>query len=154
MIFVAVVFALLVSAIVIAPIALGVTAVKKVRWRTQAQRHGLRTEGRCIRVETVRRSGGGYGTSTRRYFLFEFITHEGRQVRFEDAAPNTTVPGDILIVSYLPEYPERATVALPDDRTAQRELGCLLVFLGVVVAIALVVAVVGVGLFSLFATGI
>ncbi|WP_406839723.1 DUF3592 domain-containing protein [Streptomyces sp. AHU1] len=152
MMLVAVVVVLL-SAIVITPIAVGVMAVRKVRWRTRAQRHGLRTEGRCIRVETVRRSGGGYATSTRRYFLFEFITHEGRQVRFEDAAPNTTVPGDVLTVSYLPEYPERATVALPGDRTAQRELGCLLVFLGFALVIALVVAGVMAGVLSLFAAG-
>ncbi|MEU9140130.1 DUF3592 domain-containing protein [Streptomyces sp. NPDC048404] len=154
MIFVVLVFVALVSVIVVAPVAAGVIAVRKVRRRTRAQQRGLRTEGRCIRVETVRRSGGGYGTSTRRYYLFEYATHDGRQVRFEDSAPNTTMPGDVLTVSYLPEDPGGATVAPPGDRTAQRELGCLLGFLGVALAIALTVAGVGVGVFSLFAAGV
>ncbi|MFI0959843.1 DUF3592 domain-containing protein [Streptomyces sp. NPDC021080] len=153
MILIAVVFAVFLSAIVITPVVAGVVAVRKVRRRTRAQRYGLRTEGRCIRVETVRRSGGGYATSTRRYFLFEYVTHDGRQVRFEDAAPNTTVPGDLLAVSYLPDDPEGATVALPGDRTAQRELGCLLAFLGVALMIALIIAAVGIGVISLFASG-
>ncbi|WP_392960422.1 DUF3592 domain-containing protein [Streptomyces sp. LN245] len=154
MIFVVLVFVALVSVIVIAPVAAGVIAVRKVRRRTRAQQRGLRTEGRCIRIETVRRSGGGYGTSMRRYYLFEYITHDGRQVRFEDTAPNTTMPGDLFTVSYLPEDPEGATIALPGDRTARRELGCLLGFLGFALIIALVIAGVGVGVFSLFAVGV
>ncbi|MFD6550927.1 hypothetical protein [Streptomyces sp. NPDC058398] len=76
------------------------------------------------------------------------------QVRFEDSAPNTTMPGDVLTVSYLPEDPEGARVAPPSDRTAQRELGCLLGFLAVAPAIALTVAGVGVGVLSLFAAGL
>ncbi|WP_406375244.1 DUF3592 domain-containing protein [Streptomyces sp. NBC_00647] len=137
----------------LAPVAMAVSAVKKVRWRTRAQRHGIRAEGTCIRMETVRRSGGGRPTSLRRYYLFEFVTHEGRQVRFEDTAPDTTVPGDVFTVSYLPERPDKATVALPGDRRAQRELGCLLVFLGFALTAALVIAGAGIGVLSLFAGG-
>ncbi|MCX4987324.1 MULTISPECIES: DUF3592 domain-containing protein [unclassified Streptomyces] len=153
MTFIALAFVAIASLFVIAPIAMGVTLVNRVRRRTRAQRHGLRTEGRCIRIETVRRSGGGRPSSLRRYYLFEFVTHEGRQVRFEDTAPNTTVPGDLFTVSYLPERPDRATVALPGDRRAQRELGCMLVFLGFALTTALVVAGVGIGVLSLFAGG-
>ncbi|MEU6275428.1 DUF3592 domain-containing protein [Streptomyces populi] len=143
----------LVSLIVIGPVVAGVAAVRKVRRRTRAQRYGLRTEGRCIRIETVRRYGGGHAPSTQRYYLFEYVTHDGRQVRFEDMAPNTTMPGDVFTVSYLPEDPEGATVALPGDRTAQRQLGCFLAFLGFVLVIALVVAGVMAGVLSLFAAG-
>ncbi|MFE1291713.1 DUF3592 domain-containing protein [Streptomyces sp. NPDC058751] len=153
MLFVAVVVVVILSAIVVAPVVAGVAAVRKVRRRTRAQRHGLRTEGRCIRVETVRRYGGGRAPSTRRHYLFEYVTHDGRQVRFEDAAPHTTVPGDLLTVSYLPQDPEGATVALPGDRTAQRELGCLLAFLGVALVVSLVIAGAGIGVVSLFASG-
>ncbi|MER5467164.1 DUF3592 domain-containing protein [Streptomyces sp. NPDC002935] len=153
MIFIALVFVAIISVIVLAPIAMAVVAVNRVRWRTRAQRNGLRTEGRCIRIETVRRSGGGRPSSLRRHYLFEFVTHDGRQVRFEDAAPDTTVPGDLFTVSYLPERPDKATVALPGDRRAQRELGCLLAFFAVAVTVALVIAGVGIGVLSLFAGG-
>ncbi|MEU0435201.1 DUF3592 domain-containing protein [Streptomyces sp. NPDC006290] len=153
MTFIALVFVAVTSLFVLAPIAMAVTAVNRVRWRTRAQRNGLRTEGRCIRVETVRRSGGGRPSSLRRHYLFEFVTRDGRQVRFEDAAPDTTIPGDLFTVSYLPERPDKATVALPGDRRAQRELGCLLVFLAFFLTTSLVIAGVGIGVLSLFAGG-
>jgi hypothetical protein len=153
MIIAALVFVAIVSVVVIAPIAMAVVAVKRVRWRTRAQRHGLRAEGRCMRIDTVRRSGGGHAPSLRRYFLFEFITHEGSQVRFEDVAPDTTMPGDVFTVSYLPERPDKATIALPGDRRAQRELGCLLVFLAVFFIVSLMIAGAGIGVLSVFAGG-
>ncbi|MCT9010340.1 DUF3592 domain-containing protein [Streptomyces rhizosphaerihabitans] len=153
MIFIALVFVAIVSAIVLVPVAMAVSVVKRVRWRTRAQRHGLRTEGRCIRIDTVRRTGGGHAPSLRRYFLFEFTTQDGRQVRFEDVAPNSTMPGDFFTVSYLPERPDKATVALPGDRRAQRELGCILVFLAFFLIVSLVIAGAGIGVLSVFAGG-
>ncbi|MBC9730413.1 hypothetical protein [Streptomyces sp. TRM68367] len=63
---------------------------------------GLTAEARCLRTFTTTH-GGGNDTSvrTRLHHVYEFITRDGRAVRFEeDGGPATVLEGDFVTVYY------------------------------------------------------
>jgi hypothetical protein len=96
---------------------------------------GLTAEGRCLRVYTT--VGGGHGDTAVRTALrhvYEFITRDGRVIRFEEeGGPGTIVEGDYVTVYYADRGQVVAT-AQPPSRTkhAVAAFG-ILAFLGVVV---------------------
>ncbi|MEU9476796.1 DUF3592 domain-containing protein [Streptomyces sp. NPDC048191] len=95
--------------------------------------HGLTAEGRCLRMFTTT-SGGGGDTSVRTtlHHVYEFTTHEGRTVRFEEEdGPATVVEGDFVTVRYLPEQPQRATARPPAPARLAVGTGFGVAFLGV-----------------------
>lgn len=68
-------------------------------------RHGVRTEGRCVRVKGERHSD-----ATRHFFAF--TTADGSEVEFEELAKWSVGPGDRVTVTYDPRDPQRtATIA-------------------------------------------
>lgn len=102
--------------------------------RTWSQ--GLTAEGRCLRMFTTTRGGGGdTSVSTSVHHVYEFTTREGRAVRFEEAGgPATVLEGDVVTVRYLPERPEGATALPPAHGRLAAGTGCGLVFFGVGIA--------------------
>jgi hypothetical protein len=73
-------------------------------------RHGVRTEGECVRVETE-----PYNRSDTEQYFFAFRTPDGRTVEFEDLASGVGV-GTPVTVTYEPHDPERtATIAGPGN---------------------------------------
>ncbi|MET9814105.1 hypothetical protein [Streptomyces sp. NPDC006355] len=96
---------------------------------------GLTAEARCLRTFTTV-SGGHGDTSVRTalHHVYEFITHDGRVIRFEeDGGPATTVEGDYVMVHYTDGHQVVATAQPPSPvRQAMTTVG-ILAFLGVVV---------------------
>ncbi|MFF5983561.1 hypothetical protein ACFY78_32440 [Streptomyces olindensis] len=96
---------------------------------------GLTAEARCLRAFTMV-SGGHGDTSVRTtlHHIYEFITHDGRVIRFEeDGGPATTVEGDYVTVHYTDGRQVVATAQPPSRvRQAMTTVG-ILAFLGVVV---------------------
>ncbi|GLW45380.1 hypothetical protein Stsp02_10420 [Streptomyces sp. NBRC 14336] len=99
---------------------------------------GRTAEGRCLRAYTsTRRVGEQRGEHTVQYHVYEFMTADGRDVRFEEAGgPGSRCAGDFVTVYYGAD-PAVAATALP-PRRAQSAAGALgvLVFLGVLVVFA------------------
>ncbi|MFE2425320.1 DUF3592 domain-containing protein [Streptomyces sp. NPDC059373] len=135
--------------IALAPLAMMVRVVGRVRWISRALNGGVRAEGRCVRAyTTVSRPVDG-PTRSRQHFVFEFTTAEGRQVRFEDGeAPSTTIEGDYVTVAYVPERPEKATVVREGGRTPYAKAALTLVVLGVFLAVVVAIGASGFGMFS------
>ncbi|MEU6179601.1 hypothetical protein [Streptomyces coeruleorubidus] len=96
---------------------------------------GLTAEGRCLRTFTTV-SGGNGDTSVRTtlHHVYEFITHDGRVIRFEeDGGRATTVEGDYVTVHYADGRQVVATAQAPSRvRQAVIAVG-MLAFLGVLV---------------------
>ncbi|MFB8248071.1 hypothetical protein ACFC5X_23875 [Streptomyces sp. NPDC055952] len=96
---------------------------------------GLTAEGRCLRAYTTV-SGGHGDTSVRStlHHVYEFITHDGRVVRFEeDGGPGTTLEGDYVTV-YYSGGPRVVATAQPPDRARQAVSAIgVLAFLAVIV---------------------
>ncbi|WP_406169537.1 DUF3592 domain-containing protein [Streptomyces sp. NBC_00996] len=97
---------------------------------------GLTAEARCLRSYTTTSGGGGdTSVTTTLHHVYEFMTREGRTVRFEEAnGPSTVVEGDIVTVHYAAERPEKATAQAPSPVKAAAGTIGMLVFLGVIVA--------------------
>ncbi|WP_369196525.1 hypothetical protein [Streptomyces djakartensis] len=96
---------------------------------------GLTAEGRCLRAYTTV-SGGHGDTSVRTslHHVYEFITGDGRVVRFEEEdGPGTTLEGDYVTV-YYSDGPQVVATAQPPSRARQTlsTVG-VLAFLGVIV---------------------
>jgi hypothetical protein len=130
--------------LIIAFVALGATAViRRARQVGSAWRSGLTAEARCLRTYTTTSDGGDTMVSTTLHHVYEFTTHEGRTVRFEEQnGPGTTLEGDIVTVHYVAEHPERATAHAPARGKLAAMTGCTLLFLGVIVAFCVVFMVV------------
>ncbi|MEU6368402.1 DUF3592 domain-containing protein [Streptomyces sp. NPDC046931] len=96
---------------------------------------GLTAEARCLRTYSTTSGGGETSVTTTLHHVYEFTTHEGRTVRFEEAnGPSTTVEGDIVPVHYTRAHPERATAHSPAPGKALAGTVGILVFLSVIVA--------------------
>ncbi|MET9681159.1 hypothetical protein [Streptomyces coeruleorubidus] len=96
---------------------------------------GLTAEGRCLRVYAT--VGGGHGDTSVRTALrhvYEFITRDGRVIRFEEeGGPGTIVEGDYVTVHYTDGRQVVATAQPPSRvKHAVATFG-ILAFLGVVV---------------------
>ncbi len=100
---------------------------------------GFTAEARCLRTyQTFDAAGGGHGRTTLHH-VYEFTTREGPSVRFtESGGPVTTVEGDVVIVHYTAERPERATAHAPAPGRLAAGQGCAYAFLGVFIAFCLV----------------
>ncbi|MFI9805990.1 DUF3592 domain-containing protein [Streptomyces sp. NPDC052301] len=110
--------------------------VRRARRLGRTWSQGLTAEGRCLRMFTTT-SGGGGDTSVRTtvHHVYEFTTHDGRTVRFEEEdGPATVLEGDFVTVRYLPEQPQRATARPPAHGRLAAGTGCGLAFLGVAIA--------------------
>ncbi|OON75382.1 DUF3592 domain-containing protein [Streptomyces tsukubensis] len=122
----------------IACVALGM-AVSAMRERLRlraAWRGGLTAEAHCRRTYATTGRRGGSGTSTTLHHVYEFTARDGRTVRFEEEdGPATTLEGDIVVVSYAADHPERATAQEPGTalRHTAHTVG-LLLFCAVMVA--------------------
>ncbi|MER6786457.1 DUF3592 domain-containing protein [Streptomyces sp. NPDC000658] len=101
----------------------------------RAWNSGLTAEARCLRSYTTASGGGDTMISTTLHQIFEFTTRDGRVVRFEEVdGPGTILEGDIVTVRYAADRPEQATVKAPARGRLFAESGCLLSFLGVLLA--------------------
>ncbi|MEV6172747.1 hypothetical protein AB0L99_31615 [Streptomyces sp. NPDC051954] len=96
---------------------------------------GLTAEGRCLRSYTTVH-GGSNDTSVRTtlHHVYEFTTHDGRPVRFEEeGGPGTVIEGDFVTVHYTDGREVVATAHTPRRaKHAAATIG-ILAFLGVAV---------------------
>ncbi|MGP3983309.1 hypothetical protein [Streptomyces sp. KR80] len=75
---------------------------------------GLTAEARCLRAYTTTSRGGEHHVHTTQHHVYEFTDRAGRTVRFEEQdGPGTTVEGDVVVVHYPADRPERATAVPP-----------------------------------------
>lgn len=120
-------------------IALGAlfAATQVVRRSTELSRawnSGLTAEARCLRTYTTT-SGSDDSISTTLHHVYEFLTREGRSVRFEEEnGPATTLEGDIVTVHYTAARPEAATAHAPRPFAMAAGTVGMLCFLGLIVA--------------------
>ncbi|MET9909278.1 DUF3592 domain-containing protein [Streptomyces sp. NPDC006476] len=109
-----------------------VALLRRARHISSAWNSGLTAEARCLNTYTTTSGGGETSVSTTLHHVYEFTTREGRPVRFEESnGPSTTVTGDVVMVRYAAERPERATAKPPAPGRLVAEQGCLLAFFGV-----------------------
>ncbi|MFJ6565967.1 DUF3592 domain-containing protein [Streptomyces sp. NPDC091292] len=114
-------------------------AVKVVqRWLDlrRAWNSGLTAEARCLRTYTTtdRDSDSGH-TSTTLHHVYEFTARDGRSVRFEEAdGPGTVIEGDVVVVHYAADRPEKATARPAAPVKAGCTLVAILLFLGFFIA--------------------
>ncbi|MFR0352803.1 DUF3592 domain-containing protein [Streptomyces sediminimaris] len=106
-------------------------------WQIRAAwRSGLTAQGRCLRTFATAHGGGSDSpVSTTLHHVYEFTTHDGREIRFEeDNGPATRLEGDLVTVHYTDGPAVVATAHDPGRRRrAAAGAGCVLVLLGVVV---------------------
>ncbi|MFJ9627625.1 DUF3592 domain-containing protein [Streptomyces sp. NPDC091280] len=115
-----------------------VAVARRSRRVTSAWNSGLTAEGRCLRTYTTTSGGGDTMVSTTLHHVYEFTTREGRTVRFEEPnGPGTTLEGDIVTVHYTADHPEQATAHVPARGKLAAATGCVLVFLGVFIALCI-----------------
>ncbi|MFE2514357.1 DUF3592 domain-containing protein [Streptomyces mirabilis] len=130
------VFFYLVPAVIMAgAIFMAVVVVRRSLDINRAWNSGLIAEGRCLRAYTTT-SGGGADTSvsTTLHHVYEFMTRDGRTVRFEEPnGPATIVEGDIVPVHYIAERPEKATAHAPSRGVLAAGAVFTLVFCTVIV---------------------
>lgn len=102
---------------------------------------GLTAEGRCLKAFTTVSKGAGEHSEVHStiHHVYEFTTHDGRAVRFEEEnGPMTTVEGDFVTVYYADGRKVVATAHEPGRvKQAAASFG-LLAFLGVVFAFCVV----------------
>jgi hypothetical protein len=104
----------------------------------RAWNSGLTAEGRCLKTfTTVSESTGEHSrVRTTIHHVYEFTTHDGRAVRFEEEdGPMTTVEGDFVTVHYADGPTVVATAHEPSQwfKQGAASLG-ILAFLGVAFA--------------------
>ncbi|MEU1512289.1 DUF3592 domain-containing protein [Streptomyces sp. NPDC005811] len=132
------IFFLIVPSIMIMGVLFAMYAViSRSRRVARAWGSGLTAEARCLRTYTTTRthSGEHRRVTTVLHHVYEFTTREGRTVRFEEEnGPGTVLEGDIVTVFHPADRPERATARPPAHGQLFAQSGCLLVFLGLVLA--------------------
>ncbi|WP_149824741.1 DUF3592 domain-containing protein [Streptomyces tailanensis] len=103
----------------------------------RAWNSGLTAEGRCLKAfTTVSKSMGEHSSvHTAIHHVYEFKTHDGRPVRFEEEdGPMTTIEGDFVTVYYA-DGPNVVATAHEPGRLKQAAAGFgILAFLGVAFA--------------------
>ncbi|MPY57772.1 DUF3592 domain-containing protein [Streptomyces spongiae] len=123
-------------------IALVVFAAVKVIGRSREVRRawssGLTAQARCLRTYTTTSGGGQAAVRTTLHHVYEFWTWDGRVIRFDETnGPSTRVEGDIALVHYSADRPERATAHPPNRSGNAVATGCTLGCLGFVLLFAL-----------------
>jgi hypothetical protein len=144
------VFFYIVPMIIIAIVVLGaVSLTGRARQVSRAWNSGLTAEARCLRSYTTTSGGGSSSVHTTLHHVYEFVTREGRAVRFEEKnGPGTIVEGDVVTVFYTADRPERATARTPARGKLAASTGCVLAFFGAVIAFCLFFMVVAHLMFS------
>ncbi|MGW1213573.1 DUF3592 domain-containing protein [Streptomyces sp. NPDC002499] len=129
-------FFYIVPSLMLAVALLGATAVvRRARQVDRAWTSGLTAEARCLRTYATTSGGGDSMVHTTLHHVYEFMTREGRVVRFEEGGgPGTILEGDIVTVRYAADRPDRATAKTPARGRLAAGTGCLLAFLGVMAA--------------------
>ncbi|MEU6252068.1 DUF3592 domain-containing protein [Streptomyces sp. NPDC047043] len=98
---------------------------------------GLTAQGRCLRMFTTTHGGGEHSrVRTTLHHVYEFTTHGGRLIRFEEEdGPATRLEGDLVTVYYTDGKGDVVATAHAPARVKQAAstLG-ILAFLGVFVA--------------------
>ncbi|WP_282791773.1 DUF3592 domain-containing protein [Streptomyces sp. CC224B] len=120
-------------ALAAAVVVVAVAAVRRSGDLRQAWRSGLTAPARCLRAYTTTSShGGSHGrVSTTLHHVYEFTTHDGDVVRFDERnGPSTTVAGDVVTVYYAAGRPERATARAPRPLRTTAGTAAALCFLG------------------------
>ncbi|MHC3475325.1 DUF3592 domain-containing protein [Streptomyces sp. 7R007] len=119
-----------------------ISLLRRTRQLSGAWNSGLTAEARCLTTYTSTSGGGDSSVRTNLHHVYEFTTREGRTVRFEErGGPGTVVAGDVVMVRYAADRPERATARPPAPGRLLAEQGCLLAFFGVFIAFCLMVMV-------------
>ncbi|WP_217234853.1 DUF3592 domain-containing protein [Streptomyces sp. AC555_RSS877] len=112
--------------------------IRRAQDVSSAWNSGLTAQARCLRAYTTTSGGGSTSVHTTLHHVYEFFTHEGRVVRFDEpGGSRTTVAGDIVLVHYAANRPERATAKPPARGRLAASTGCLLAFLGVIALVCL-----------------
>ncbi|MEW2402301.1 DUF3592 domain-containing protein [Streptomyces sp. NPDC046862] len=132
-------FLLLVPAFMIAIVVFAaVKVIGRSREMRRAWSSGLTAEARCLRSYATTSGGGQAAVRTTLHHVYEFRTWDGRVIRFDETnGPSTRVEGDIVIVRYTPDRPERATAHPPNRSGNAVATGCTLGCLGFVLLCAL-----------------
>ncbi|TPQ18394.1 DUF3592 domain-containing protein [Streptomyces sporangiiformans] len=142
-----VLFLLLVPTLILALVVFSmVKMIGRTREVRRAWTSGLTAQARCLRTYTTT-SGGGGNTSvtTRLHHVYEFMTWDGRVFRFDEVnGPSTRVEGDLAIVYYTAEHPERATAHAPSHGRLSVGTGLTMGCFGVIIAFC--VAFIAIGL--------
>ncbi|MEV5727161.1 MULTISPECIES: DUF3592 domain-containing protein [Streptomyces] len=121
----------------------GFVVVRRHRQISSAWSSGFTAPARCVRSYTTTSGGGSRAVSTTLHHVYEFTTHDGRVVRFdEEGGPSTTVEGDIVTVHYRPERPEHATARGRAPGRLGLSTGCSLLFIAVFIAFGVVFLIV------------
>ncbi|QIY62827.1 DUF3592 domain-containing protein [Streptomyces sp. RPA4-2] len=96
-------------------VLMAVTVIRRSLDVRRAWNSGLTAEARCLRSYTTIGGGGGdTSVSTTLHHVYEFMTRDGRTIRFEEPnGPATVVEGDIVTVHYTADRPEKATAHAP-----------------------------------------
>ncbi|MFE2511114.1 DUF3592 domain-containing protein [Streptomyces naganishii] len=115
------------------------TALRRSRQIGRAWDGGVTAQARCLRSYTSTSGGGDSSVSTTLHHVYEFITRDGRVIRFDEAnGPSTVIEGDLVTVHYLPDRPEQATAHAPAHGKLAAGTGCVLVFYGVGLAFCVI----------------
>ncbi|MEU3838978.1 DUF3592 domain-containing protein [Streptomyces sp. NPDC028635] len=127
-----------------------VRVVGRARRISRTWSDGLTAEARCLRTYTTTGGGGDSAVHTHLHHVYEFVSRDGRAVRFEErGGPGTTLVGDIVTVRYPADRPEGATALPPAPGRLAVEAGCLLSVLGVVVVVCVIFMIVAHAMFSM-----
>ncbi|MFD8422373.1 DUF3592 domain-containing protein [Streptomyces sp. NPDC059466] len=96
-------------------ILMAVVVVRRSRDVRRAWDSGLTAQARCLRsYATVSGGGGDTSVSTTLHHVYEFVTRDGRTIRFEEPnGPATVVEGDLVTVHYVADRPQKATAHAP-----------------------------------------
>lgn len=132
-------FFYIVPSLILAVVLLAAGAViRRARQVDRAWTSGLTAEARCLRTYTTTSGGGDSMVHTTLHHVYEFMTREGRVVRFDEGGgPGTILEGDIVTVRYAADRPDRATAKPPARGRLAAGTGCLLAFLGVMAAFSI-----------------
>ncbi len=116
-------------------VLIAVKSIGRARELSAAWRSGLTAQARCLRAYTTTSGSRDGSTSTTQHHVYEFLTREGRAIRFEETnGPGARVEGDIVPVHYAAERPERATAHRPQPGLNVAASAGVLVFCGVMVS--------------------
>ncbi|QDQ16343.1 DUF3592 domain-containing protein [Streptomyces spectabilis] len=121
-------------------VVMAVAIVRRSAQVRSAWRSGLTAEARCLRTYTTTSARGGdhRHVSTTLHHVYEFVTRDGRAVRFEERnGPATVIEGDVVTVYYAPERPEQATARAPRPVANTLATAVALGFLGLIVLFCL-----------------
>ncbi|MFD8568200.1 DUF3592 domain-containing protein [Streptomyces sp. NPDC059639] len=134
------IFCAVAAVIACGALAMGGVLLRRALRLRAAWRGGLTAEARCLRAYTT--TSGGDSPITHQHHVYEFTTGDGRQVRVsEEDGPATIVEGDIVVLRYAADAPERATAKPYRPVALAVGMGCVALFVLFVVGFCVFFAV-------------